>query len=376
VVQVALALVLLAGTALMVRTLERLHAVDLGFEPTGFLEMEVRLASPTRGDSESFYPGLLERIRALPEVTAAGAVSRAARATDNLQIEGGAPRVPQRRWSVRDVLPGYFEAAGIRLIAGRLPTPADQKQNARILVASETAARLLVGDGPAIGRSVIVDSRQPIPREIVGVVADVRRTGPRAAAAPELYALRTKGDNSSLALSLTVRPSHPTLNLPVTLRTLAGGLGPKILVPTIRTAEEAFADTITADRQRTLLLAVVGLLSMALALTGIVATTAYTVARRTREIGVRMAIGAGQAQVVREIVRDAAWPIAVGLALGLGGALLSTRAIASFLFETTPHDPLGLATATVVLGFAALIAAWVPARRAALVDPITTLRSE
>jgi ABC-type antimicrobial peptide transport system permease subunit len=137
-----------------------------------------------------------------------------------------------------------------------------------------------------------------------------------------------------------------------------------------------YGATITTSRQRTVLLSLLGGLGLVLALVGIFGMTAYAVARRTREIGVRIALGARPDHVVRRMVADAAWPIAIGTVLGLGAATMATRVIESFLFETTPTDPVTFAAVAIVLATSGLVAAWVPARRAARVDPVAALRAE
>jgi ABC-type antimicrobial peptide transport system permease subunit len=149
-----------------------------------------------------------------------------------------------------------------------------------------------------------------------------------------------------------------------------------VLVDRIRSGEDFVSDSVVVPRRRMVLLGLLGSVGLLLTLVGIFSMTAYAVARRTREIGVRMAFGAGRAHVVRAIVRDAVWPVAIGLAAGVGASYFATRVIASLLFQTTPHDPLALTAGVSLLGVSALIAAWVPARRAALVDPVSALRAD
>ena len=158
------------------------------------------------------------------------------------------------------------------------------------------------------------------------------------------------------------------------LRQAALGVGPRVIVTRIRSGSDWFADRVVTPRQRTVLLSILGGLGFVLALVGIFGMTAYAVSRRTQEIGIRMALGAHARQVVRETVRDSFWPVVLGIAVGLAGAAAATRVIASFLFDTRPIDPVTFAVVAVAVAVAAGLAAWIPARRAARVDPVTALR--
>jgi ABC-type antimicrobial peptide transport system permease subunit len=163
---------------------------------------------------------------------------------------------------------------------------------------------------------------------------------------------------------------------PDTLRQAATSTGTAVFLERIRPGSEWISDSVVTQRRRTLLFGLLGGLGLLLTMVGVFGTTAYAVARRTQEIGVRMAFGARPGQVVRAIVADAAWPLVIGTAIGLGGAMLSTKVIAKFLFQTAPTDPTTFAAVAIVLGIAGGLAAWLPARRAARVDPVTALRAE
>ncbi len=160
------------------------------------------------------------------------------------------------------------------------------------------------------------------------------------------------------------------------LRRAAHAVGPPVIVERIRFGSDWFSDHVAEPRHRTLLIGLLGGLGLTLTLVGIFGVTAYTVARRTQEIGVRMAFGARPGQVVRAMVGDAAWPMIVGIAVGLAGAYYATRLIESYLFETTPHDPITFAAVALFMATTAIVAAWIPARRAARVDPVHALRAE
>jgi ABC-type antimicrobial peptide transport system permease subunit len=160
------------------------------------------------------------------------------------------------------------------------------------------------------------------------------------------------------------------------LKRIAEGVGPRVIVGRARPAAALVSQQVSKPRHRMLLLTLLGVFGLLLTLVGVFSMTAYAVARRTREIGVRVAFGARPAQVVGVMVRDAAWPVAFGLLAGLAGTYYATRLIRSFLFQTAPHDPASLAAVVALLGIAASLAAWLPARRAASVDPLIALRAE
>ena len=160
------------------------------------------------------------------------------------------------------------------------------------------------------------------------------------------------------------------------LKQTAESIGPRVLVGRARPAADVISEQVTTPRHRMLLLTMLGVFGLLLTLVGIFSMTAYAVARRTREVGVRVAFGARPAQVVGVMIRDALWPVAFGLVAGLAGAYYAARVITSFLFQTAPHDPLTLVSVVALLAAAAALAAWLPARRAASIDPVAALRAD
>jgi ABC-type antimicrobial peptide transport system permease subunit len=180
----------------------------------------------------------------------------------------------------------------------------------------------------------------------------------------------------ALALTVVVRPTGENRDLPNQLRRAAASVGPRVLVERIRTGSDWLGDRVITPRRRTVLLGLLGGLGLVLAAVGVFGMTAYAVSRRTQEIGVRMAFGARPGVVVRQMLRDSAMPIAIGTIVGLGGAALATRLIASFLFQTDPIEPVTFAAVAALLMATGCLAAWIPARRAARVDPVLALRTE
>ena len=246
---------------------------------------------------------------------------------------------------------------------------------------NESAARQLFPDGPAVGRPIArAAGSDRDPWTVLGVIGDLRHGGPlafRSEHFPDVFfPLEPTEFDLNNAMMVVVRPTGRVPDLGDRLRQAAQSAGPRVLIERIRTANDWFGDRVITPRRRTVLLGLLGGLGLALALVGVFGMTAYAVARRTLEIGVRMAFGARPGQVVAAMVRDSAVPIVLGTLAGLGGAVAATRVIASFLFETEPTDPATLAAVAVALTTAGCLAAWLPARRAARVDPVATLRAE
>jgi predicted lysophospholipase L1 biosynthesis ABC-type transport system permease subunit len=247
------------------------------------------------------------------------------------------------------------------------------------VVINESAARTLFPGVAAVGRH-ITRARNPQPWTVLGVVRDLRHGGPlyaRSLGQPQIFFPFEPTDATlDRPMTVIVRTSGGAPDVVEQMRRMANSSGPRALVERIRTADTLFGERVITPKRRTVLLGLLGAFGLALALIGVFATTAFAVSRRTSEIGVRMAIGAQPSQVVRTIVRDSALPIAVGTLVGLGAASTATRVIQNFLFETSPTDPATLAGVATVLVFSGLLAAVVPALRAARIDPVRTLRAE
>jgi putative ABC transport system permease protein len=373
-IEVALALVLMTGAGLLLRSFVRLISVDLGFDAEHVLTLEVEPLDQTAVVRHRYYPALLDALRRRPEVVAVGAI-------DQLALDGGASYSTRRTDTglvlggpQRTVLPGYFEAIAIRPLAGRLFEDGD-RADSQALIVNATAARLLGGN--AVGLTVRSARKDARPWRIVGVVPDIKHSGPDGEVRAETYVLPDPDPRQrSMPLAMVIRlRGDATLPLEQLTR-IAEGVGPRVIVGRARPATAVISLHVATPRSRMLLLTLLGMLGLLLTLVGIASVTAYAVARRTREFGVRAAFGARPAQIVGIMLRDAAWPVALGLLAGLGGTYYATRLIKGFLFETTPYDPTTLVAAVVVLGGTAVAAAWLPASRAASIDPLSALRSE
>ncbi|MGH9409323.1 MAG: FtsX-like permease family protein [Vicinamibacterales bacterium] len=371
--EVAVAMVLLAGAGVLLRSFARLMSVDLGFDPSRVVALQVMPANHTPETLATYYPALLDAVRALPSVGYAGAV-------DNLPLIGvtsmGLARMPGHESAMINmwaVTPGYFEALGIPLLSGRLLRDDDLRTTAPKVVISEGAARKFFGTSSPIGRNLNVFQKD---REVVGVVGDVKNSGPLWLR-PELNAyLPATQRTSPSVMSLVIR-MRPGIAIPFErLKTLAQSLGPRVFVEGIRPGTEWLSKNTATPRHRTELFALLGAFGLTLALVGIFSMTAYAVNSRTREIGIRMALGARADQVVKTILGDAATPILGGMAAGTVGSVFATRLISKFLYNTRPSDPASLVVVALSLVLVGCAAAWIPARRAARIDPTIALRTE
>ena len=374
--EVALAAVLVAGAGLMLQSFSRLAAVDLAFEPEGLITMSILPLDQDSVVHRTYYTDLVDRLRGLPGVQSVGLV-------DNFVLGGS---TSYTRWVGTDsvgvatfqMLPGYLETIRASLRSGRFPTPADYASGERGVVLSETAAGELFPDGPAVGRLVTLGGGEP--RTVLAVIGDLKHGGPLNTDeqdAPQVYyPLQISQRQLTRAMTAVMRISDGPPDLANRLRETAHALGPRVLVEEIRSVDDLWGDRVLTPRRRTVMLSLLGGLGLVLALVGVIGVTAYSVARRTPEIGVRVAFGARPAQVVGTMIRDSAVPIAIGTAVGLGTAALVTRVIASFLYETQPVDPTTFALVALTLAVTGCLAALVPSLRAARIEPVTTLRTE
>lgn len=383
--QIAATLALLAGAGLLVRSLvERLRA-DLGYAAETVLSFEVS-PPPSR------YPGaddlvrlsdrLLAELEGLPGVAVAAS-------SDDLPGAGWPVSVwpePARdadaepgRVTLHLVTPGYFEALGVPVLAGRAPGRDDVAGAPRVALLSRSAARLLFGDEAPVGRSVAVDDRADL-RRVVGVVPDLRRD-PSAEAGPAVYLAHAQdaalldvvGQRRRLVV---VRAAVHPASLASAAAAAVHRVDPQLPVSALQPLSTRVVDLSFRPRLATRLLVAFALLALALAAVGLYAILAEGISRRRREVGIRVALGAGQGDVVRLFAVPTAATVAAGIALGLLLAVALGRWMASLLFGVSPHDPLALASAAVVLGLAMALATVTPVRRSLSVDPRQALSEE
>lgn len=389
--QVALTVMLLVGAGLLTRSFVTLYSVDPGFRAERVLTATVALppaSYPEVSDVTSFYRELLPRLRALPGAEAVGAVSSLPLATElgdlNFHIEGAerseATPSPRADWQV--VTPGYFRAMGIPILAGRGIEERDGADAPGAVVINETTAeRYWPGENP-IGRSFELGAGAGPGRvSIVGVVPDIRHNSLDAPPSPQMYIPHAQFrmwdsgrpiGSMTLVLATTTVPS-----------VLAGGvrrevntLDSDIPLADIQAMDRVISDSLARPRFLALLLVLFAGLALALAAVGVYGVVSYAVTRRTREIGVRMALGARAAEVLRLVLQQGFVLALIGILVGLGGALAATRVLESFLYEVSARDPLIFASVALGLLCIVLLASWLPARRAANLDPVIALRND
>jgi len=378
VVEVALALMLMVGAGLMLRSFHRLLSVDSGFQSEHVIVIEVspvlldETAATTAGRSRIFYSQIIERIAGLPGVSAVGAIDTLPFwSTSHTSADLETTSTPINV-SPRNILPGYFAAMGVPIKLGRDFTQQDREHAPCVAIVNETLVRGAALADP-LGRRIRLRTRSTEWCEIVGVVADVRHRSLERQPLAELYVSALQTGEPELVI--VARAAQPVA-VAALARAQTKGLTEPALVQRIRPFDTFVAASTAQRRRRAALLTILGGLGVLLAAVGIFGLTSYAVARRTREIGVRVALGATPRRVLGVIVGSFAPAIATGVALGLLGAWAATRTIAQFLFGVTPTDPPTLIAAAGLLASVALLATYAPARRALRVDPVVALRAE
>jgi putative ABC transport system permease protein len=391
VVEVALACMLLVGAALLIRSFVRLQQVEPAKDPATLIAAPLAVPAARFANAEealAYQRLLLERFRAVPGVSHA-ALSSA------LPMQGwtdGMPlRIPGTKpgdegtnggGGVKMVSPSYFATIGLPVLRGRGLLESDTRSSAPVIVINKAFADQYFQDTDAIGRHVIIERILPgrrelgeeVPWEVVGIVAN-ERTG-SLGANPSRGLYKTLDQSPQYTPSLIVRAEAAATAVVASLRAAAREIDRNQPLTEIRTLQDVRNDSLAADRLRTWLVAMFSAIALLLAGIGIFGVIAYAVAQRTHEIGVRAALGASRGRLIGLVIRHAALLTILGLVLGLAGAVGSTRFMASLLFGVQPNDWVSMAGAALVLGAVALLAAWVPARRAARVDPLVALRVE
>jgi putative ABC transport system permease protein len=393
--EVALALVLLVGAGLLMRSLLALHAVDLGFDPKGLLTAVVSLrgseaSAPAR--RAAFYGEALERVRALPGVADVSAINHVPLAGDiwgrQFQVAGRPPAAPgdSPGAAYRVVLPGYFRTMRLPLLRGRDFDERDARGQPGVVIVNQAlAAAQWPGQDP-VGRSITLDDPARPDAEwltVVGVAANAVRREWAAPPAAELYLpyLQTtaylEGEGGHLEyLTLAVRAEGDPQALAPALRAAVAALAPDAAVSRLQTMESAMAQQLSEPRLYVVLLAGFASVALALAAIGIYGVVGYTVSQRRQEIAIRMALGARSADVVGLVLGDGMRTVALGAAFGLLGSLALGGALSSLLHGVRPSDPPTLAAVVLLLGGVALAATYVPTRRAVSVRPLQALRDE
>ena len=385
VAELALALILVVGAGLLIKSFVRLRQVDPGFQPAQLLTFSLTLSEteyPERTEVPRFFDRLLERVEQLPGVEAAGSVAfvpLSGSDTDaGFYIEGRphpAPGEEPAVW-VRPASPGYFRAIGIPLLAGRRFERGDHAEAPKVVLISQAMARRFWPGADPVGRRLKFgrpESDSPW-RTVVGVVGSVKHDALDTEAKTELYFPHAQVPYRTM--SVVVRTAGDPLALVGAARRAVHALDQHLPLTDVATAEQILERSVGAPRFTMMLLATFAALALMLAAVGVYGVIAYSVSRRTQEIGVRIALGAQRRDVLGLVVREGMVLAAIGVALGIAGAWALSRVLASLLFGVTATDPATYAGMSALLIGVAVLASVLPARRAARVDPIVALRYE
>jgi putative ABC transport system permease protein len=395
--EVALALLLLVGSGLLIRSALAMDAVRPGFEPEGVLSARLSLPAAEYVDGTRILQSL-ERIvdaaRAVPGVTHAAVSSQVPMGpggNGNGLIPEGKPFHPSSATPsrLRIISPGYFETMRQPIREGRGFTNDDRRGVTKVTIVSETLARILWPNESAIGKRVACCERgaagpdTPDYKVVVGVAADVRTSGPTVDPTPEFYLPVAQvpsrpgeaWDWIQRTMFVVVRTTQDPASLTSSLTAAIRTVDPNIPLFNVRTMEQRATEVVATSRFNTRLLTTLGLIGLLLAAIGIYGVIAYFVSQRTQEIGVRLALGASPRDVVRLVIRQALKPVLAGLVLGIAGALAIGNILASELYGVTARDPLTIAGVSVAFVLVAILASWAPARRAARVDPVRALNT-
>ena len=389
VAEIALALVLSAGAGLMMRSLAELQRVSPGFDPGHLLTFQLSLPRaqyPETSKVRAFYDQLVQRLEALPGVRAAGlSISlppNLLQVTDNFMVEGqvlppnqSAPVAPVVMVSDR-----FFTTLGVPLVRGRVFDERDEEKATPVVIVNEALAKKYFAGVDPIGRRFKVGGpERPIGPDnpwmtVVGVVGDVKYSGLDAAAQPTYYLpYRQTAWNGQY---VAVRSSIDPRTLTNSIRAVVASLDKNIPVALVKTMDQLMTESVAPPRFRTALVTVFAIVGLLLAAIGIYGVMAYAVAERTHELGVRIALGADRTSVLRLVLGEAIGLAAIGITIGLAGAFATTRLIQSLLFGVTSTDALTFIAISTLLAVTALVASYVPARRAMRVDPMIALRYE
>jgi predicted permease len=384
-IQIALAVVLLAGAGLMIRTLANLAHVDPGFEPGGVLAFTYRLApTDVRANDPTFHQQVLDRLAALPGVRAAAMsacqpLSGCYDYNSLTRIDGG-PRIPdddQVMFRTQQVSDGFFATLRVPIRMGRGFAVADRAGAEPVVIINATAARRLFPSGDALDHGIAVSNgltNGDTVARIIGVVPDVHHQTLQEQATPEVYVSLRQLPTSSPAVLLRT-DGDPYALLPAA-RAALRALAPEAPINQVSTLPELITASTAGERLVGWALAAFAALALALAALGVYGVVAFSVRQRTREVAVRMALGAAPARVLRQILGEGMTLVGAGAVVGIIAALLLGSALGKLLYGVDPRDPATLALIIIVLLLVAGAATWLPARRAAAADPMTALRAD
>jgi putative ABC transport system permease protein len=387
VAEIALALALFAGAGVLMKTLVAMRAMPPGFDTRNMLVVDLWL-TPTRfarlQDRARFFADTLERLRSVAGVKGAAFVAdlplNGRSDTESFRIVGRPDPSPGRLFNAgfNIASAGYFGLLGTPIRVGRDFLETDGPNTPGVAIVNETAAQAFWPDRSSLGQqiSLPINGQQAALLTIVGVAADVRHVGLAVPPRPEVFVHSMQSDLNWPWLVLAVRNTSAPMALADPVRTILREVNPNVPITRINSADAVVARSMTEPRLYTFLLGAFALLAVALAAIGLYGLVSYSVSQRTHELGVRVALGASRSEVVRLVLAQGVTLAAVGSAIGLAAGLATTRALVGLIKGIQPNDPVTLLAVTGVLLGIAVLASYVPARRAARVDPIVALRAE
>jgi putative ABC transport system permease protein len=384
----ALALVLLIGSGLMLKSFVRVQNVQPGFEPARLLTVRVALPDTKYDDfqkSRAFFEQLFARLQSRPEVKSVGAINLlpfgGSSGDRSFSIEGQTVPEGQSRpdEQVRFVTVGYFNAMGIPLLKGRDFTDRDQRDTPQVLIVNQALVRKFFPNDEAIGKRIVFSKREPKWYEIVGVVGNVKHRGLDTEDRPELYipAMQPLFATANIpALYLAVRTTATPEIAIAAVRNEVAAIDPDQPIANVMTMDDRISQSVAPRRFNMFLFGLFAVLGLVLAAIGIYGIMSFSVSQRTQEIGIRMALGANRGDVLRLIMKNGFVLALIGIVTGLVASLAATRLMSTLLFDVSATDPSTFVIYAVVLGAVGLFACYVPARRATKVDPLVALRNE
>src|SRR5271157_118833 len=384
--EVSLAVVLLLGAGLLIQSFLRLIRVDPGFDPHHVLTFQLDTPAEKQGAQvPAFFRDVVTQISALPGVSSASAVASLPLTGDNIsssiEIEGEpTPMGSRPSADFNAVEPNYFRTLGISLVAGRDFTERDDSKSTPVVIVNRTLAQRFFPNQDPIGKHVRpgigngYGPGEPPMREIVGVIGDVKQSDLGSEAAPEVYA--PLAQSPFYTMLMVVRTANDPRSLVEAARRQVASLDRNTPIYHAETLDQYFSESVAVPRFISLLLAGFAGVALLLACLGIYGVIAYIVVRRTREIGIRMALGARKGDVLRMVIGEGLRPALTGVVIGIIGALKLTRLLSGLLYGVKPTDPVTFAAVALILTGVALLASYIPARRATNVDPTVALRYE
>jgi predicted permease len=376
--EIALALVLLTGAGLLLRSFSRLHSSNPGFRTDGALTVQIAIAR-TKHNSDAKVAALcsriLERVRAIPGVDSAGMVNRLPLAggvqTGPLHFEGGRPGTDIGSADWRTATPGYFQAIGIPLLAGRFFTEQDAADRPFVAVIDESIAKRVFGGDDPVGKRVRIHPAYPW-ATVVGVAGHIRHDALDRDQRPQIYWNYRQRSQDRMALVVRTQGDPTALTAPVVSAIRA--VDPEQPVYDVRAMRDVVSRSVVQRWLSTVMLAVFSGVALLLASVGVYGVIAYSTARRIREFGIRVALGARSGQILGLVLRHGLTIAGVGTAIGLAASVVLTRLLGALLYEVSPTDPVTFAAVPLVLLLVALAACYLPARRATRIHPVAALR--